>query len=157
MSRSLAKPPRHVPSYTVAVVAVSLWFHSILEGLALGTEQDVEGATHILLAIGSHKALAAYALGLCVIESAFNSRAHWIIMGTFCLASPAGVMIGYLISTFSDSVTSASFSSVAAGTFLYVALMEIVPKELEQKQHKAQKIAALIVGFLLMSSVTLLE
>lgn len=38
-----------------------------------------------------------------------------------------------------------------AGTFLYVAFMEVIPKELREPAHVPLKLAALLVGFCLMS------
>jgi solute carrier family 39 (zinc transporter), member 1/2/3 len=40
---------------------------------------------------------------------------------------------------------------VCTGTFLYVAFMEVIPKELEQPGHKKAKLAMLTLGFGLMS------
>lgn len=37
------------------------------------------------------------------------------------------------------------------GTFVYVALMEVVPKELEDGRHRGLKMAAMLLGFGLMS------
>jgi zinc transporter 1/2/3 len=38
-----------------------------------------------------------------------------------------------------------------AGTFLYVAFMEVIPKELKEPAHMVKKLAALLAGFGLMS------
>ena len=40
---------------------------------------------------------------------------------------------------------------LAAGTFLYVAFMEVIPKELRDPGRVALKLGALLVGFGLMS------
>lgn len=42
-------------------------------------------------------------------------------------------------------------SALAAGTFLYVALMEVLPKELEDPSDRGAKMAAMLLGFSLMS------
>lgn len=39
----------------------------------------------------------------------------------------------------------------AAGTFLYVAFMEVIPKELRDQEAIPLKLAALLVGFAAMS------
>ena len=42
-------------------------------------------------------------------------------------------------------------ASAHAGTFLYVAFMEVIPRELRDPHHVPQKLAALVLGFSLMS------
>jgi hypothetical protein len=45
----------------------------------------------------------------------------------------------------------AVLSSLASGTFLYVAIMEVIPKELEENSMRLAKMAAIFVGFGAMS------
>lgn len=144
-----------VPFYTAILLTVSLCLHSILEGLALGTDDDIESSINIAVAILAHKGMAAYALGACVIDSKASNQMFWTILGTFSMASPVGVMIGYAISEYSDSVTSSALTALASGTFLYVAMMEVIPNELQSKGHKLKKLAALIIGFGLMSMIAI--
>jgi len=140
-----------IPLYTAILLTLSLCLHSILEGLALGTDDDIESSINIAVAILAHKGMAAYALGACVIDSKASQRMFWTILGTFSMASPVGVMVGYAISEYSDSVTSSSLSALASGTFLYVAMMEVIPNELQDKGHKLEKLTALAIGSGLMS------
>ena len=71
-------------------------------------------------------------------------------MGLFSLATPAGIALGYVSSAHSGGV-GAAVSALAAGTFMYVALMEVVPKELEDGRHRGLKMGAMLLGFGLMS------
>jgi len=151
--KDTVEEPARVPFYTAILLTLSLCLHSYLEGLALGTDDEIQSSFNIAVAILAHKGMAAYALGACVIDSNVSSGMFWTILGTFSLASPVGVMIGYAISEYSDSVTSSSLSALASGTFLYVAMMEVIPNELQEKGHKLEKLAALILGFGLMSLV----
>lgn len=43
------------------------------------------------------------------------------------------------------------FSQLGAGTFLYVAFMEVLPRELDSSNHRVLKMAMLLLGFGLMS------
>ena len=144
-----------LPVTTAFLVAIALVFHSVMEGLGLGTEDEIKSTIDLAIAIMVHKGMAAYALGACVIDSNVSVKMYWLIMGTFSLASPIGVLVGFAISEFSDSLTSACFTALAAGTFLYVALMEIIPNELKEKGNKAAKLFVLIIGFGLMSIVAI--
>jgi zinc transporter 1/2/3 len=44
-----------------------------------------------------------------------------------------------------------NFIFLAAGTFLYVAFMEVIPKELRSPLHTGPKLAMLLLGFGAMS------
>jgi zinc transporter 1/2/3 len=70
----------------------------------------------------------------------------------FAAATPLGIAIGYATSTVGHSSAGAAMSALASGTFLYVALNEVIPKELEHPDgHRLLKVAALLLGFGLMS------
>lgn len=55
------------------------------------------------------------------------------------------------MSSIASGAVSSSLSALASGTFLYVALFEVIPKELAAPEHKASKIAVMLLGFGLMS------
>ena len=48
-------------------------------------------------------------------------------------------------------MAAAACSALASGTFLYVALMEVIPNELSHKDNMAVKISTMVLGFSLMS------
>eukprot|EP00210_Caulerpa_lentillifera_P000230 g224.t1 len=143
----------YVSPLTALFLSLSLCFHSVLEGLALGTADSVKHSIDLAVAIGAHKGLAGYALGVSIIDSKVPTKTYWIMMGTFSAASPIAVMIGYGISEYSDTMTTACLSALAAGTFLYVALMEVIPNELSVKGNKEVKLLALVIGYGLMSLI----
>lgn len=69
----------------------------------------------------------------------------------FTLASPVGIFIGFIVSDIAQGVGAASISALASGTFLYVAFMEVIPKELQNSSRIGMKLGALMSGFILMS------
>ena len=69
----------------------------------------------------------------------------------FTLASPAGILIGYILSDIAHGIGAAAISALASGTFLYVAFMEVIPKELADSRYSFAKMTALLLGFGLMS------
>lgn len=70
----------------------------------------------------------------------------------FAVATPLGIGIGYAFSNIGNGSVSAAMSALASGTFLYVALNEVIPKELEHPDgHRLLKVVALLIGFGLMS------
>lgn len=136
---------------TALFLGIALSLHSVLEGLALGAQQTINASEDVLLAIGAHKGLAAYALGASLVDSNATSGKFWRVAGAFSIASPIGIMFGYLLSEVSDNLVAAALSALASGTFLYVAMMEVIPKELNDGKHITSKLIALFLGFGAMS------
>ncbi|EFN51036.1 hypothetical protein CHLNCDRAFT_141521 [Chlorella variabilis] len=142
---------RSVSFLTAMLMGVALCFHSLLEGAAMGAQTTISNSLHIFIAIVSHKGLAAYALGSSIVDSDASMQRFWSVVLPFTFASPVGIFIGYVISDVAKGVGAASISALASGTFLYVAFMEVIPKELRDGSRMALKLAALLVGFGLMS------
>lgn len=136
---------------TAVLLACALCIHSILEGMALGAQTSMRSTEDIMIAIAAHKGLAAYALGASVLESGPTNSRFWTVIGLFSVATPVGIFVGYGMSTGSKSLVGAALSALASGTFLYVAFMEVIPKELADGRHRMLKMAAFLLGYGLMS------
>ncbi|GFR52118.1 hypothetical protein Agub_g14631 [Astrephomene gubernaculifera] len=140
---------------TAVLLAMALCIHSILEGMALGAQQSMRSTEDIMVAIAAHKGLAAYALGASIVESGASSKKFWSVIGCFSFATPVGIFLGYSMSAAGSSKSGAALSALASGTFLYVAFMEVIPKELSDGRHRAAKMAALLLGYSLMSMLAI--
>jgi len=136
---------------TAVLMAVALCFHSLLEGAAMGAQPTIANSLHIFIAIVSHKGLAAYALGSSIAESNVEFSRFLSVALPFTFASPVGIFIGYIISDVAQGVGAAAISALASGTFLYVAFMEVIPRELHSPERMLEKLGALLLGFGLMS------
>ncbi|KXZ51082.1 hypothetical protein GPECTOR_14g66 [Gonium pectorale] len=136
---------------TAVLLASALCIHSILEGMALGAQQSMRSTEDIMVAIAAHKGLAAYALGASIVESGASSNRFWTVIGCFSMATPIGIFAGYGMSSAASSKSGAALSALASGTFLYVAFMEVIPKELADGRHRAAKMGAFLLGYGLMS------
>lgn len=93
----------------------------------------------------------AAAAAAAIPKQASDSK-FWVVVCLFAAATPLGIAIGYASSVLGHGPVSAAMSALASGTFLYVALNEVIPKELEHPDgHRLAKVAALLLGFGLMS------
>jgi zinc transporter 1/2/3 len=72
-------------------------------------------------------------------------------VGVFASATPVGIFMGYGLSGVASGKGGAAMSALASGTFLYVAMMEIIPKELADPTLRLPKLCMLLLGFGLMS------
>jgi zinc transporter ZupT len=68
-----------------------------------------------------------------------------------------GLGLSYVLEGDTLSVVSACFQSFSAGTFLFVALEEIIPKELAMPKDKAIKLVLCVLGLLMMAAIKLFD
>ena len=134
-----------------------LSIHSIIAGMALGLETTLLSASAIFIAIIAHKGAAAFALGVTLKENGFSKKGHIFTVVFFALMTPLGVIFGTL---FSQTMTGNShagleslFDSLAAGTFLYIAIVDIIEDVFKQKGDSWKKIFLIIAGFSLMALI----
>lgn len=78
-------------------------------------------------------------------------RRFWSVVLPFTFASPVGIFLGYIISDLARGTGAAALSALASGTFLYVAFMEVIPREMYETKNLGAKLGALLLGFSLMS------
>lgn len=68
--------------------------------------------------------------------------------------TPLGILLGALIeSDGEDDTAGAVCVALAAGTFLYVSLMEVLPPELASTEHGWAKMGSLLAGFFVSAGV----
>ena len=155
-----------VPNSTIVAVAIGLGLslHGVMEGIALGAQVDTS-IIGIFVAIMAHKGIAAFALGVKTWQIAQQrstserSAAAWFsaCMLLFSMTTPIGIGVGWGVTEAADAedgLWSAVFSALGAGTFLYVATVEVIPAELSHSSdNRGPKTTALIAGAVLMGSL----
>mmetsp|Transcript_70754 Transcript_70754/g.152435 ORF Transcript_70754/g.152435 Transcript_70754/m.152435 type:complete len:80 (+) Transcript_70754:49-288(+) len=67
-------------------------------------------------------------------------------MVIFIFAGPVGTVIGFIVAHDAPEVMSAIFSSLTAGTFLYISMTEVVSLEFAKVEHKMLKVFGLVLG-----------
>ncbi len=110
---------------------MGLGIHSVLSGVALGSSADDAEAVSLGVAILSHKYLASFAVGVPLNKSVISLRVAMGIALCFSMLTPIGILVGFLLqSSFAAKPwISDIFICVAAGTFLYVSICEIMIPE----------------------------
>lgn len=121
------------------LLLLTLSIHSIIAGMALGAQQSVAGFLIIVIAILAHKSAAGFALGVSLHRIGTDlKRARGLIIG-FSVMTPLGIILGTAISAILDStgeqIFEALFDAIAAGTFLYIASMDIIREEFLPPRH----------------------
>jgi zinc transporter 1/2/3 len=99
----------------------ALTFHSIFEGLAIGTQPDTMSLLQIFIAVIVHKSIMAFSLGLNLSQSAGMTVKTFMIANlVFSISSPLGMGLGIGISHLHKSLAK----DIANGT-LQVLLLDI--------------------------------
>lgn len=134
--------------------------HSLIAGAALGLEQVGSTFIMILIAILAHKGFAAFALGVSFARSTVPVAKFRQLLLFFSCTTPVGLLIGLVAADLMrDEVAlhvEAIFDALAAGTFLYVATLDLMHDAFEEtKFPPTTKFVSVLVGFSFMSVLAL--
>jgi len=160
---SLETKPRHghshgfesAPDSAFGCVSffIGISAHSVLEGLGLGSSTGDDIWT-VFLAIVAHKGLAGFALGASFVRSRLKPE-NIICWGlVFSLITPFFIMFGYYVNQEEDTIVDGIFLSLASGSFLYVAIMEVLVIEF-QTDVSLPKVLSCLFGWSLFSSLAI--
>lgn len=107
---------------------IGLSAHSFLEGLGLGSQNGTD-IWAMFVAIIAHKGLAGFALGASFVRAGLSPCLInlWGLM--FAIITPTCVMFGYLMDTAADTQIDGVMLALASGSFLYVAIIEVLAQE----------------------------
>lgn len=149
-------------SYIVAYLLVlALSFHSLFEGISLGTQSKMATTVSLFIAIISHAPLAGFALGVSLVKSKAAIKMALSCLFLFTIMTPIGFVLGLILSyaLTGDTLTLVSclFQAFSAGTFLFVATIEILPVEFAGAKDKGYKLALAVTGFLIMASIKIFD
>ena len=140
-------------------VTVALSLHSIPAGLALRLQSTLAGAFALLLAVVAHKGAAAFALGVSLDRGAIGGRKVLTTVVGFSLTTPLGIVLGpgfgHVLEDQGAKMSEALFDGLAAGTFLYLATMDILAVEFASPQATLPKLAWLGAGLRFMAVLAL--
>lgn len=141
-------------AYPVILLTV-LSVHSVILGLSLGAQSALSGAVIVFLAIVAHKGAAGFALGVGYQRSGLTHRHALPQLAFFSAMTPLGIVVGASIGAAltgrADVLFEAIFDSLGAGTFIYIATLDIIKTEFESPRYHAEKWAAAALGFSIMA------
>ncbi|MEA3456097.1 MAG: ZIP family metal transporter, partial [Campylobacterota bacterium] len=142
-------------SYVLIFVLSIHSIHSIVAGITFGTENIVGLSIIIGIAALAHKGSAAFTLGVHMLKGKTEASKIAKLIALFSVMTPFGIVIGLLLNHASDGgvvdFSIAVFDALAAGTFLYVAIMNIFNVEFKEKHNTYLKLLFSILGLLLMA------
>ncbi|XP_029281941.1 zinc transporter ZIP1 isoform X1 [Cottoperca gobio] len=138
---------------------LSLSLHSVFEGLAIGLQSTDSKVLEICIAILVHKSIIVFSLSVKLVQS--TVRPLWIAayITVFAMMSPIGIGIGISVMEArlaAGALIQAILEGLAAGTFIYITFLEILPHELNSPGKQLLKVLFILLGFSVMAALTLL-
>ena len=141
------------------ILLLVLSVHSIIAGVSLGLEKTLVSSAIIFIAIIAHKSSAAFALGVSLKKAEIPSRRAAGSIAFFSFMTPLGIVLGAAFSMLATSMTAtqieAVFDALAAGTFLYIAVLDIIGEVFEKKEDRWMKFALIVVAFGFMALIAI--
>jgi len=134
-----------------------LALESFISGSACGVSSTDLGALVIFIAIITHIWAEAFALSATFLKSKMEPRTCTKVMIGFSFVTPVGIYIGMILQTVLEGevalITKAMLISFAAGTFLYISIVEVMAEEFENGEDKWKKLNCILIGFAFMSAL----
>ena len=136
------------PIYPVVLLVV-LSIHSIIAGIALGLQPEFAHSVLVMLGILFHKGSAAFALMVSAQTSGADRQRLTVILTVFVLMTPLGIVLGTASSGYLEGSTAmlfeGAFSALAAGTFIYVAVLDVIDSEMSRFSDRVLRFVASVV------------
>ncbi|XP_068595710.1 zinc transporter ZIP1 [Brachionichthys hirsutus] len=138
---------------------LSLSLHSVFEGLAIGLQSTDSKVLEICIAILVHKSIIVFSLSVKLVQSAVGP--FWVLayITVFALMSPIGISIGIGVTEArlaAGALIQVVLEGLAAGTFIYITFLEILPHELNSPGKQLLKVFFILLGFSIMAGLTFL-
>eukprot|EP01012_Entosiphon_sulcatum_P011982 TRINITY_DN17457_c0_g1_i1.p1 TRINITY_DN17457_c0_g1~~TRINITY_DN17457_c0_g1_i1.p1 ORF type:complete len:384 (+),score=54.14 TRINITY_DN17457_c0_g1_i1:27-1154(+) len=148
---------KHILEAYLFFVALSI--HSIFDGLSVGAEQELSGFYALMIALVTHKLLDGFALGVPVFYARLPLF-HTLFALIFCASmTPLGIGIGWAATATMNgaraTLARAIIVSISAGSFLFIAFIEMLPAAFEHERYILLKIISCFLGFGLMAIIAL--
>jgi len=154
----------HGPFLSGMVAILALSIHSLFDGIAVGAVTSGDVPRHdalmlaVLLSVIIHKPLDGLSVSVLLLHAGVRTSTLWLVQGLYALLVPLGALAFHATSgAVAEAGTVVGYClAFSAGTFLAVALTDLLP-ELHFHHHDRHKLsAALLAGLLIMWATSLL-
>ncbi len=130
-----------------------LAFHSVLEGLALGSVHAGAAQEALGLAILVHKATDTFALAVTLGRHGFSAAKVVGATVILSLATPLGAWLGAEVGLAGWEMAHGMLAAATGGTFVYLAGFDLLVPELREKEGRWWKLGTALAGFFLIAFV----
>ena len=148
-----ASGDRHVTVSWASLLGLGI--HSFIAGMGLAAAQTNAALSDpVYVSLLTHKIPEAFSLGTVFLLAGFRRARILVIVACFSLVTPAGALLGNLVVDGLPQEGLLVLMALATGTFLFVALCDLLPEVFHHKEDSLAKVTLLLLGIALS---TLLE
>jgi zinc transporter 1/2/3 len=141
------------------ILSIALSIHAILAGLAIGSERTGVALLAVTGALAVHKFAASFTLGSSLIGAKVNFGHFWQVILAFSISTPVGIMIGggvdYILGPWATTLAEGIFDGLAAGTFIYIAALDVIHEGFFHKRASWIDVALFVVALGVMLELSL--
>lgn len=131
---------------------LGLCAHALMAGVGLAaTREHTDQAAPVFLAVVGHKGFEAFSLTSVFQLAEADRRRIGCMIVLFALVTPLGMLAGYAITDVIGEYGLAILTALAAGTFLFVSLCELLPEVFHHREDGLLKTGLLAAGVLAMA------
>lgn len=138
---------------------MGLGIHGAFEGVALGLQESAEALFSLLFGVMTHEVLCAVAFGINLAGHKIRFSIGFLTVVLFSLSIPLGMVGGIIVhrhqtNSASSILVRIVLEGLAAGTFVYVAFIDMLNNELATNKCRLAKVLCVCFGFLLFFGLT---
>jgi len=136
------------------MLMIVLSIHSIIAGVTLGVAPTTAAMAPLFVAIISHKWTESFALGVSLLHLS-DLKKFIKFVAIYTSMVPSGLLLGAILSVTleggSAALTTAILNGIASGTFIYIALVDILLEQFTEAHLKFWKFMFCAFGFMLIT------
>lgn len=122
-------------------------FHNLTDGVALGSSFLVPAiAPSVFFALLSHHVPTSFALASILKVSRYSVRKILFLLGLFALMIPAGAVLSHATLENGDQRALGWAIAFSAGTFIHIAICDLLPEIHKYQENKFRNLFAFILG-----------
>lgn len=140
------------------IITLASSLHSFFEGLAVGLQLDIDKACKIFTGMIIHESMMAFALGIGLSKIQMTCCQNFKYVLVFCFSIPCGMIFGIFIGQtpgVAAIIANSVLQSIAAGTFIHVTFMELLPSVFSDGKNGLFKVLFIFIGFILVTVISL--
>lgn len=160
------EPMPAAPTVAGWSAVAGLTIHTLLGGIALGSAVLADGAPKglglaVFLATILHKPADAFTISTLLVKGRVNKKVALAVQIFFATLIPLGVLVFYFgrhaIAGHLDSAFTGCVLAFSSGTFLCIALSDLLPEVQFHSHDRTKLFAAVLAGAALMWATALFE
>jgi len=144
-----------------SIFIFSLCIHSVFECISICRQEASQPTLSSFVIVNTHKAILAFSLGLHLAQSCFSTLNKMLVLVNivFTISGPLCILVLYIWPFFKLYILASVFQGIAAGSFLYTTLLEVMPVVIKDGSHQLQlrKVMMVFFGAALLTTVLILQ